>query len=224
MDLKRLNELNFGNIGDWPGIVKGFAVLLLCSGAAGAWYYFDTDDQIRRLRTVEGKETELRQTFEGKHLKAANLEAYREQLEEMKESFGAMLRQLPDKTEVAGLLVDVSQTGLAAGLQFELFQPSGELTKDFYAELPIQVRVTGRYHEFGRFISGLAALPRIVTIHDVGIEVPGQKGGGDSEQILALKATVKTYRYLEEETGSQKPAVKAKPAVKTKRPAKGTEK
>lgn len=220
MDLKRLNELNFRNLGDWPGLLKGIAVLFLCSAVAGAWYSLDTSDQLGRLETVAKKETELRLSFEGKHQKAANLEAYRQQLEEMKESFGTMLRQLPNKTEVAGLLVDVSQTGLAAGLKFELFQPSGELMKDFYAELPIQVRVTGRYHEFGRFISGLAALPRIVTIHDVGIVAAGDKRGGDSEQLLTLKATVKTYRYLEEETGDRKPA--SKTAGKTKVPAKET--
>jgi type IV pilus assembly protein PilO len=115
----------------------------------------------------------------------------------MKESFGAMLRQLPDKTEVAALLVDVSQTGLAAGLEFELFQPEGEQSKDFYAELPINIRVTGRYHEFGRFISGLAALPRIVTIHDVKISNPGGERGAADAKLL-LQAQVKTYRYLDE--------------------------
>jgi len=198
MDLRQLNELDLNNIGDWPGVVKAIVILLLCGGVAGAWYYFDTSHQLERLEGVETTEAELRTTFEAKQQKAANLEAYRQQLEEMKESFGAMLRQLPDKTEVAALLVDVSQTGLAAGLEFELFQPSGELLKDFYAELPIQVRVNGRYHEFGRFISGLAALPRIVTIHDVGITsaAAAQSGG---EEDLKLTATVKTYRYLDEE-------------------------
>jgi type IV pilus assembly protein PilO len=120
-------------------------------------------------------------------------------LAEMEESFGAMVRQLPDRTEVAGLLVDVSQTGLAAGLEFELFQPATEVNRDFYAELPIRVRVNGRYHEFGRFISGLAALPRIVTIHDVRISAAGRDAplpGADLR--LDMEATVKTYRYLEE--------------------------
>ena len=121
----------------------------------------------------------------------------------MKESFGAMLRQLPDRTEVAALLVDVSQTGLAAGLEFELFQPSGEQVKDFYAELPIEVRVTGQYHDFGRFISGLAALPRIVTIHDVDIaqatRSKGRAGETGDAPMLRLGATVRTYRYLDED-------------------------
>jgi type IV pilus assembly protein PilO len=122
------------------------------------------------------------------------LAAYKEQIEEMRQSFGAMLRQLPDKTEVASLLVDVSQTGLAAGLTFELFQPLPEVKREFYAELPIRVRVRGNYHEFGQFVSGLAALPRIVTMHDVAVE---PAAGGE----LTMNALAKTYRYLEEEAG-----------------------
>jgi type IV pilus assembly protein PilO len=200
MDLNQLNELDFNNIGEWPGIAKAIVILLLCGAAAGAWYYFDTQNQIDRLRTVEAEEAELRTTFETKQQKAANLDAYRQQLEEMKESFGAMLRQLPDKTEVAALLVDVSQTGLASGLEFKLFRPTAEQLKDFYAELPIDVEVTGQYHDFGRFISGLAALPRIVTIHDVNIAPQAKGSAADAGTAgLALKATVKTYRYLDEE-------------------------
>jgi type IV pilus assembly protein PilO len=201
MDFNQLNELDVNNIGEWPGFAKAIIVLLICVGAASAWYYFDTQAQIDHLRSVEAEEDELRAAFETKQQKAANLDAYRQQLEEMKESFGAMLRQLPDKTEVAALLVDVSQTGLAAGLEFELFRPSGEQLKDFYAELPIDVEVKGFYHDFGRFISGLAALPRIVTIHDVKIEQKANAEGKGAEQDrLGLKATVKTYRYLDEET------------------------
>lgn len=207
MDLKQLNELDFRNTGDWPGVAKAILILLLCGAVAGAWYYFDTQEQIKRLEIVEAKEQELRTTFEKKQNRAASLEAYRQQLEEMKRSFGAMLRQLPDKTEVAALLVDVSQTGLAAGLEFDFFQPSDEVLKDFYAELHIQVRVTGQYHEFGRFISGLAALPRIVTIHDVNIDTDSTPGRVPSDAVpLKLKATVKTYRYLDEDITSSQPA------------------
>jgi type IV pilus assembly protein PilO len=208
MDLQQLNELDFSNIGDWPGLVKGIIVLLLCALLVGAWYYFDTQKQLGRLETTEAREQELRSTFEVMQKKAAKLDDYKQQLAEMRESFGAMLRQLPDKTEVAALLVDVSQTGLAAGLEFELFRPSGEIPKDFYAELPINIRVTGAYHEFGNFISGLAALPRIVTLHNISI-VPRSKGRGkkdegrgsgkeNKETLLLLTATAKTYRYLEE--------------------------
>ncbi|WP_295456569.1 type 4a pilus biogenesis protein PilO [uncultured Thiodictyon sp.] len=197
MELSQLNELDLNNIGEWPVPVKAIAILLLCSVAGAAIYYLDTDAQLGRLADTQAKELELRKTFETKQKKAANLNAYRQQLAEMKESFGAMLRQLPDKTEVAALLVDVSQTGLAAGLEFELFQPAGEQLKDFYAELPIDIRVTGRYHDFGRFISGLASLPRIVTIHNVKIVNPaGERGAEDAK--LQLQAQVKTYRYLDE--------------------------
>ena len=199
MNLQELNELDFSNVGDWPLAVKLIMVLLLCLALGAGWYFYDIKEQYAQLEKVERKELELREEFESKQAKAANLENYQKQLEEMRQSFGAMLRQLPDKTEVADLLVDVSQTGLAAGLEFELFQPQALIPREFYAELPIQIRVHGSYHEFGEFISGLASLPRIVTIHDVKIKPPrerGQRGGN-----LVLEATAKTYRYLEEQGG-----------------------
>lgn len=199
MELSDLNELDLSNIGDWPPLVKGALILVVCLLAGVAVYYLDTKDQLSRLDEARTQEIDLRKTFEKKQSKAANLDAYRQQLEEMKESFGAMLRQLPDKTEVAALLVDVSQTGLAAGLEFELFQPTGEQAREFYAELPINIRVTGQYHDFGRFISGLASLPRIVTIHDVKIAGAGSAAGREGNK-LSLQAMVKTYRYLDEDT------------------------
>ena len=206
MDLDQLNQLDFQNIGDWPGVAKAILLILLCGIIAAAWYYFDTKDQIEHLQSVESEEEQLRKDFESKQEKAANLDAYRQQLAEMQESFGAMMRQLPDKTEVPGLLVDVSQTGLASGLRFELFQPSGEVQKDFYAELPIRVRVTGQYPEFGKFVSGLAALPRIVTIHDVDISAPNENSGVRGEaKPLTMSATVKTYRYLEDAAERETP-------------------
>lgn len=198
MNLEELNELDFSNIGAWPTAVKLVLVLLVCILVGVAGYYFDTEAQLKRLATVEKKEVELRKTFETKQAKAANLEAYKKQLEEMKQSFGAMLRQLPNKTEVADLLVDVSQTGLASGLEFELFKPEAEVPREFYAELPIRLEVTGEYHEFGNFISGLAALPRIVTIHDIHIQERKDKSAA-GDKLLALEATAKTYRYLDEE-------------------------
>lgn len=194
MNIQDLNELDLSNIGVWPTPVKMVLVLVACVLVGVGGYYLDTEGQLKRLDSVEKREVQLRQDFETKQAKAANLEAYRKQLEEMKQSFGAMLRQLPNKTEVAELLVDVSQTGLASGLEFELFKPLGEVPREFYAELPIQIKVTGRYHEFGNFISGLAALPRIVTIHDVKITERGKDSSG-----LLLEATAKTYRYLDEE-------------------------
>ena len=202
MNLQELNELDFSNIGNWPGVVKAFLVLVLCVGLGVGWYYYDTEEQLLGLDKVEKKELELRKEFERKQAKAVNLEKYKKQLEEMRESFGAMLRQLPNKTEVADLLVDVSQTGLAAGLEFELFDPQGEVQREFYAELPIKIKVQGGYHEFGEFISGLAARPRIVTIHNVVVTSKAAKarGGGSNDGQLVMEATAKTYRYLDEET------------------------
>ena len=197
MRLEELNELDLTNIGVWPLPVKVVVVLIVCVLVGVGGYYFDIEEQLNRLSDVEKKEVELRNTFEVKQAKAVNLDAYKKQLEEMKQSFGAMLRQLPNKTEVADLLVDVSQTGLASGLEFELFKPEAEVPREFYAELPIQLKVTGQYHEFGRFISGLAALPRIVTIHDIKIQPRGKQSEGD--RLLVLEATAKTYRYLDEE-------------------------
>lgn len=202
MDLNELNELDLDSFGEWPTPVKAIAILLACALVGGLGYYLDTKDQLLRLEQERNTEVNLRRTFEKKQEQASNLNAYKNQLAEMKESFGAMLRQLPNKTEVGSLLVEVSQTGLANGLEFELFQPDNERKQDFYAELPIRVRVNGTYHDFGRFVSGLAALPRIVTVHDVQIVDTG-KGSetrpGQRETKLNLQATLKTYRYLDEE-------------------------
>ena len=197
MDLNELNQLDLSTFGEWPLPVKAIVILVACACLGGLVYYLDTKDQMDRLDRTRATETQLRASFETKQSKAVNLDAYRQQLAEMKESFGAMLRQLPNKTEVASLLVDVSQTGLANGLEFELFEPQRELSREFYAELPIRIRVKGEYHDFGRFVSGLAALPRIVTIHDVSIAKDAKGKPGDK---LTLQATVKTYRYLDEET------------------------
>jgi len=198
MTLDELNELDFNDIGEWPAVVKAILILLLCGLLGVGWYFLMVQDQYKALEKVEREENQLRVDFEDKQARAANLEAYRTQLAEMRESFGTMLRQLPNRTEVADLLVDVSQTGLAAGLKFELFQPQQEVPREFYAELPIKLRVTGNYHQFGEFVSGLAALPRIVTIHDIVIKPISDKKGGEGS--LVLNATAKTYRYLDGES------------------------
>ncbi|GAB4347660.1 MAG: type 4a pilus biogenesis protein PilO [Gammaproteobacteria bacterium] len=192
-DLSKLNELDFKDIGNWPVAARSVVILLLFGALLFAAYWFHHKDQLALLERVKQEENRLKADFEKKQHKAANLQAYKDQLEQMKQSFGAMLRQLPDKTEVAELLVDVSQTGLANGLEFELFKPGAEQPKEFYAELPIELRVVGTYHQFGGFVSGLAALPRIVTIHDIKIEPLGE---GDKR--LSMQAIAKTYRYLEE--------------------------
>ena len=203
MNLDELQDLELGNIGEWPVPLRALVIAILCCAIGVALYYFDTSTQLDRLKAEEDQELQLRTNFESKQAKAINLEAYEQQLDEMKESFGTMLRQLPDRTEVAALLVDVSQTGLGAGLEFELFQPEGEQLKDFYAELPIKIKVNGHYHEFGQFVSGLAALPRIVTLHDVKIDAPPTQkartpGSEPADIRLSLQATVRTYRYLDE--------------------------
>ena len=191
-------DLDPNNIGNWPGPIKGVIILVLCAAVLGAGYWFDTKEQLLVLETAQKKEIELKGIFEFKQRKAVNLGPLREQLAEMKESFGNLLRLLPNKTEIEGLLVDISQSGLAAGLEFELFKPSAEQAAEFYAIQPISIRVTGNYHQFGNFISTVASLPRIVTQHDINI-TPMSKGavGGKTELVMNLVA--KTYRYLEED-------------------------
>src|SRR5271169_6744700 len=194
--LDQLRSIDPRDVGRWPVAVRGFFVLLgFAVVAAAGWYFFVWNDDRPLLQKAQNDELDLRAQFESKQQRAANLDAYRAQLGEMERSFGAMLRQLPGKTEVPNLLVDISQTGLAAGLQEKLFQPQAEQKKDFYAELPIKIRLTGNYHSFGEFVSGIAALPRIVTLHDIDIKSESK----DAYDQLSLELTAKTYRYLDEE-------------------------
>jgi len=210
----QLRGLDPNDPGRWPIPARVATVALLFMVVTAGGYYFLVWKQQRPVLLEErAKETQLLESLSVKARRAANLEAYRQQLAEMERSFGAMLRQLPNKTEVPNLLVDISQTGLAAGLEEKLFQPQDENRKDFYAELPIKIRLTGGYHEMGTFASGIAALPRIVTLHDIEITpVTGSGGAGPSE--LTLEVTAKTYRYLDDEeqsaadpkNGQRKPA------------------
>jgi len=232
--MKKLNEifeqlrnLDPNDPGRWPLAARiGTVVLLFMFAASAGYWYFVWKAKRPELLEARAKETELWGTLETKARKAANLQAYKDQLAEMEKSFGAMLRQLPNKTEVPNLLVDISQTGLAAGLEEKLFQPQGEIRKDFYAELPIAIRQTGTYHEMGNFASGIAALPRIVTLHDIEIvPVSAKDARGGSPGDLTLNVTAKTYRYLDEEeqASSQAPADKGgkKSKQKGKKPAAG---
>jgi type IV pilus assembly protein PilO len=196
--LEQLRALDPNDPGRWPLAVRlGVVITLFVLAAAGGYYFFVWKSQHPELVEARAKEVELLSTLENKARKAANLQAYKDQLAEMEKSFGAMLRQLPNKTEVPNLLVDISQTGLAAGLQEKLFQPQGEVRKDFYAELPIKIRLTGGYHQMGTFAAGVAALPRIVTLHDIEI-VPASKDAGNPGDLV-LNVTAKTYRYLDED-------------------------
>ena len=200
MKLSELQNLDFSDVGGWPMPAKSAAIIVIALVVLAAGYWFDTRTQLESLERIRGEEQELKTVFEKKAHKAVNLDAYKEQMEEIKRSFGAMLRQLPSKTEVAELLVDVSQAGLANGLEFELFKPESEVPAEFYAELPIKIGVVGNYHEFGQFVSDVAALPRIVTLHDF---VISPRGGKDkaAKGKLEMKLTAKTYRYLEEQAG-----------------------
>jgi len=198
--LEQLRNLDPNDPGRWPlGVRLGTAILLFLTVASAGYYFFVWKSLHPLLLEARAKETELLGTLENKARKAANLQAYKDQLAEMEKSFGAMLRQLPNKTEVPNLLVDISQTGLGAGLEEKLFQPLGENRKDFYAELPISIRLTGNYHEMGTFASGIAALPRIVTLHDVEIVPAAAVARGGVPGDLTLNVTAKTYRYLDED-------------------------
>jgi type IV pilus assembly protein PilO len=194
--LDDLRALDTNDPGRWPLPFRVAAIGLAFTAvvAAGVYMFVIKSDK-PALDRAKREETELRAVFEDRQRKAANFDAYRAQLAEIERDFGAMLRQLPGQTEVPSLLVDISQTGLGAGLEEQLFQPTGEIQKDFYAELPIKLRYTGSYHELGNFVSGIAALPRIVTLHDLDIKPVGN----DSFEDLTLDVTAKTYRYLDEQ-------------------------
>lgn len=193
--LGQLKALDPKDVGRWPLLFRALAIGLIMVVSSGLLiWYFVINGNVPTLKAAEAKQQELWRTFDEKQRKAANLGAYKQQLEEIERTFGAMLRQLPGKTEVPNLLVDISQTGLGAGLKERLFQPGSESRRDFYAELPIKIRLSGSYHEFGEFVSGIAALPRIVTLHQ--IEIKPDKGTYDQ---LTLDLVARTYRYLDDE-------------------------
>lgn len=192
-----LNNLDLSNIGAWPTALKVALILIIATAAAIGGFFLDTKAQIEKLDRAEKEEIQLKKTFEERQEKAVNLDEYKKQLKQIEEDFGAMLRALPHKTEVEGLLVDISQTGLASGIEFQLFKPQGEQIIEFYAVLPIEMKMTGTYHEFGNFVSGVAALPRIVTLHDISIK------SDNTSAKLVMEVTAKTYRYLDQNEISQ---------------------
>jgi type IV pilus assembly protein PilO len=193
--LDDLKSLDPNDPGRWPLPVRAAAVALcFVILSAVLFYFFVWTDQKPRLDQAAAEEQELRDTFKAKHSKAVNLAVYQQQLADIERSFGALLRQLPGRTEVPNLLVDISQVGVGAGLEEKLFQPSPEVKKDFYAELPIKIKLTGSYHQMGQFVSGIAALPRIVTLDGIAIK-PESK---DAYDYLSFELTAKTYRYLDD--------------------------
>ncbi len=194
--VEELQSLDVNDVGRWPLAFRMAVIAIVFVVVLGMGIYLlIIQDKAPQLQRVQEEEQTLRVSFENKQKKAANYDAYKAQLTQMEQSFGTMLRQLPGKTEIPSLIVDISQTGLAAGLQEKLFQPQAEIPKDFYAEKPITISLSGGYHEIAKFVSGVAALPRIVTLHDINITPDSQ----DDYDRLTIQVTAKTYRYLEEE-------------------------
>jgi len=198
-DLKNLDP---NNPGLWPKPIQIVIFILLFIALLFAGWKFDITKKRDQLAKLEKRETQQIETLKVRQRKAANLNALKEQMKEMEISFGDMVRQLPNQTEVAGLLVDISQTGLGAGLEFKLFEPKAENPKEFYAVLPISINVVGNYHQFGEFISGLAQLPRIVTTHEINIK-SNQSNEKARVPILEMNTIAKTYRALEEDEEGQ---------------------
>jgi type IV pilus assembly protein PilO len=208
--LNQFRSLDPNNPGSWPRGIQALAIVALCGLLVFLGYRFLITPKLQELAGARAQEQALRSEFETKQQKVAALDAYRAQLDEMQRSFGAMLKQLPNKSEVANLLNDVSQTRVASGLEENLFQPQGETNKEFYAELPINIGVTGSYHQLGSFVSTVAALPRIVTVGDVSISgggatpPPAARPGAPKPSInvptsrLSITMVAKTYRYLDE--------------------------
>ena len=184
-----LSEINwdFNEAGTWPLPIKVGMMVLVCVMVGGGGFYFDTQNQLASLDSAKQKEQELKRDFETKQKKAVNFQDYKDQLTQIETSLDEMIRQMPTEEEVASLLVDISQTGLASGLEFKLFKPDAPIVKDFYSELPISIQVIGKFEELGLFVSGLASLPRIVTIHNVNITPEGKDGA------LLMSAIIKTY-------------------------------
>ena len=189
-----VNDLDFDNVGSWPLAIKLFIWAVLIAAILVAGYYYHIEGLQAQLTVVEAKETELKKEFEKKAFQAANLDAYRRQMIEMKESFGALVSQLPSDTEVPGLLEDITNKGLLNGLEIASIDLQKEQAKEFYVELPISIIATGSYHDLGAFISAMAGLPRIVTLHD--FTISARKPGSNR---LNMRIIAKTYRYKDEE-------------------------
>lgn len=204
-----LSEINWdpNEAGTWPLPIKAATISVICFLIFGAGVYFDTLDQLAALEASEKQEMELKQSFEAKQKKSINLPDYQEQLAQIETELEDMIRQMPTEEEVASLLIDISQTGLASGLEFRLFKPGAPVRKDFYSELPISIEVIGKYEELGLFVSGLASLPRIVTVHDVNIVPEGKEAKETKGGTMKMNATVKTYN---ESADGAAPAAKKK--------------
>lgn len=202
-ELQKIDGEDFKRIGTAPVALRGILIVLGCAAVIGGMSHLMIKPQFDKLEVVEAKEIQLRKTFDSEQAKAANRTAYIEQLEDMKKTFNVMLRQLPNKTDIESLLVDLSQTSVASGLEVQYFKPENEIPREFYAEYPIRISVSGQYHQFGKFISGLAALPRIVTLSNIDIQNENNSNSGNrpsnSPGKLKMDLMATTYRYIEED-------------------------
>lgn len=208
MKLEDFNNIDFNNTGSLPLPVKAVLLAVAFVLIAGAGYWFLWKPSLEELDQAKVKETELRQVFLDKERQAVNLDAYKQQMVDIEKTFGALLRQLPDKSQMDGLLTDINQAGLERGLEFELFKPGQEVQADFYAEMPIAIKVRGGYHNLGLFAADVSKLSRIVTLNDISI-TSGSKDSKDGE--LVMEAVAKTYRYLDSnEVASKAQAEKGK--------------
>lgn len=198
-DLQSMDMSDLQRIGVAPNAIKGLVIVIAFIAISVAGLWFIVEPMTGELASNEQKEIQLRKKFDTEQSKAANREAYIEQLSQMKKTFNIMLRQLPNKTDIESLLVDLSQTSVASGLEVQYFKPANEIPKEFYAEYPIAISVTGNYHEFGSFISGLSALPRIVTLSSISIDEEKKNSNGDGQSELTMELVATTYRYLDDE-------------------------
>jgi type IV pilus assembly protein PilO len=218
-DVNQLRSLDPKNMGSWPLPLRIVVLVAIYAAVVVGGYVVLISDQIDQRSKLVGTEASLKSEFESKALQAANLDVYQRQLDDMQKSFGTMLKQLPGKTELPSILQDISQAAQVDGLKQDLFRPGAEAVKDFYAETPIELQLEGGYHDFGKFVSDVAALPRIVTLHNIAIKT-GAGGGNNGTDNLSMTLTAKTYRYLEDnEQQSSKSKSKAKPGAK--KPAGG---
>ena len=210
MTFDEFKRLDPKKVGTWPALPKIGVLVLVLLLIMGAGYWFDWKDQLEQIDAEAANEAQLKKTFVEKKTQALDLPAYRKQLEDIEKQFGALLKQLPGKSEIDALLTDINQAGLGRGLQFELFKPASEETvRDFYAELPISIRITGAYHDMGAFASDVGKLSRIVTLNDIALSVA-------KDNTLVMDATAKTFRYLDED----EVAAKKKAAMKDKKGGK----
>jgi len=205
MKLDDFNNIDFNNAGSLPAAVKAVLLAAIFVVILALGYYFLWTDAFASLDTAKAKEDELRKTFLDKQAQAVNLAGYKQQMVEIEKTFGALLKQLPDKSQMDGLLTDINQAGLGRGLEFELFKPGQETQAEFYAEMPISIKVLGTYHDLGAFATDISKLSRIVTLNDISISTGKEAKSNSADQILVMDATARTYRYLDaDEIASKK--------------------